>query len=433
MPRLLELLTVPTGPAVLDLLPRLADVLAGRGPALLPVPAADPRAADELARALGAGRPLAPGEDDDADPTALVVGTSGSTGTPKGTLLPAGALLASARATRAFLLGADPRPAHWLLALPAHHVAGLQVLQRSLAERTTPTVLDTSTTFTAAGFVRAAQATPGPVRLVSLVPTQLVRVLADADATAALAGFDAVLIGGAAAPPALLDRAAAAGVRAVTTYGMSETAGGCLYDGRPLDGVVVATDPAGRLTLAGPVVARGYRGRRDDPAFDVDDAGRRRFRTDDLGEFTADGAGGGRWRVLGRADDVLVTGGVKVAPAAVEATLAARPGVAEVVLTGVPDAEWGQLLVAVVVPDAHVRPDPADLRAAVRSAHGAPAAPRMTVLVDRLPLRGPGKPDRVAIRTLARAALPDLADRPGAASPPIDPPIDRLVDLRTGG
>lgn len=429
MPRALVPLAVSTGAAALDLLPRLADALTGAGPALLPVPAADPRAAGELARALGAGRPLAPGEDDDADPTAFVVGTSGSTGAPKGILLPAGALLASARATRRFLLGDDPRPAHWLLALPAHHVAGLQVLQRSLAEGTTPTVLDTSSTFTAERFARAARSTPGPVRLVSLVPTQLQRVLADADATAALAAFTAVLIGGAAAPPALLNRAAAAGVRAVTTYGMSETCGGCLYDGQPLAGVVVNTDPSGRLTLAGPVVARGYRGRPGDAAFDVDEDGRRRFRTDDLGEFTAEGGagpdviGGGRWRVLGRADDVLVTGGVNVAPAAVEATLAARPGVAEVVLTGVPDAEWGHLLVAVVVPDPGLRPDPADLRASARSAHGAPAAPRVTVLVDRLPLRGPGKPDRTAIRALARDALAGRAAGPGAAAEP-------LVDLR---
>ncbi|WP_420120886.1 o-succinylbenzoate--CoA ligase [Nakamurella sp.] len=428
MARSLEPLAVPTGPAVLDLLPRLAAALAGTGPALVPVPAADPRAAAELVRALDGGRPLAAGEDDDADPTAFVVGTSGSTGTPKGTLLPASALLASARATRAFLLGDDPRPAHWLLALPAHHVAGLQVLQRSLVEGTTPTVLDTSTTFTAAEFARAAASTPGPVRLVSLVPTQLVRVLADVDATAALAGFDAVLIGGAAAPPALLDRAAAAGVRTVTTYGMSETCGGCLYDEQPLDGVVVTADPAGRLTLAGPVVARGYRGRPDHPAFDVDGAGRRRFRTDDVGEFTADTGirvTAGRWRVLGRVDDVLVTGGVKVAPAAVEATLAARPGVAEVVLTGVPDPEWGNLLVAVVVPDTGVPPDPADLRAAARAAHGAPAAPRVTLLVDRLPSRGPGKPDRAAIRTLARDALADAPTRTDAAAHP-------LVDRRTG-
>ncbi|WP_395729376.1 o-succinylbenzoate--CoA ligase [Nakamurella sp.] len=420
MPRPLELLLVPTGAPVPDLLPRLADALSGTGPALLPVPAADPRAAAELARALGAGRPLTPGEDDDADPTAFVVGTSGSTGDPKGTLLPASALLASARATRRVLLGDDPRPAHWLLALPAHHIAGLQVLQRSLVEDTTPTVLDTSSTFTAERFAQAAQSTPGPVRLVSLVPTQLQRVLADHDATAALAGFDAVLIGGAAAAPALLDRAAAAGVRAVTTYGMSETCGGCLYDGRPLDGVVVGTDRSGRLTLAGPVVARGYRGRPDDPAFDVDEDGRRRFRTDDIGEFTGDGTrpDAGRWRVLGRADDALITGGVKVAPAAVEATLSALPGVAEVILTGVPDAEWGERLVAVVVPEATGHPDAAALRATVQATHGPAAAPRVIVLVDGLPLRGPGKPDRAAIRTLARDAVA------ARASP--------TVDLRSG-
>jgi len=453
MPRSLELLAVPTGPALLDLLPRLANALAGDGPALLPVPAADPRTADVIARALAAGTPLGAGEDADDDPTAFVVATSGSTGTPKGALLPASALLASARATRTFLVGDETRPAHWMLALPAQHVAGLQVLQRSLVEGTTPTVMDTSSTFTAARFAVAARETPGPVRFVSLVPTQLQRVLADPEATAALTGFDAVLIGGAPAPPALLARAAVAGVRVVTTYGMSETCGGCLYDGRPLDGVTVTTDRSGRINLAGAVVARGYRGRPDDPAFDVDDAGRRRFRTDDIGELTEhdqaghdqsghdqaghDRAGGlqarndqagdrppGRWRVLGRIDDVLITGGVKVVPAAVEATLSALPGVAEAVLTGVPDTEWGRRLVAVIVPTSGAapgaaRPDPAALREAVHAAHGPAATPRVVVLADALPLRGPGKPDRAAIQRLAQGAL---ARHPGP-----------MVDLRTSG
>jgi O-succinylbenzoic acid--CoA ligase len=422
MPRLLQPLPVPAGGAVLDLLPALRRALAGDGPALLPVPAADQPAADRAARAMAAGTPLGPGEDTDADPTAFVVATSGSTGTPKGTLLPASALLASARATRTFLLGDDPRPAHWLLALPAYHIAGLQVLQRSLVEGTTPTVLDTSVTFTATRFSAAARATPGPVRFVSLVPTQLQRVLADEAASAALAGFDAVLIGGAPAPPPLLARAGEAGVRVVTTYGMSETCGGCVYDGRPLDGVTVSTDRSGRLALAGAVVARGYRGRPGDPAFDVDDAGRRRFRTDDVGELVDHG----RWRVLGRLDDVLITGGVKVAPAAVEATLAAVPGVAEVVLTAVPDVEWGQRLVAVIVPapdgpaagTGSDGPDPDALRAAARAAHGPAAVPRALVLVDGLPLRGPGKPDRAAVRDLAGRAV---ATHPGSP-----------VDLRAG-
>lgn len=419
MPRPLVPVPVPTGVAVLDLLPVLRRALDGTGPALLPVPAADPRTSDVMVAASGAGRPLAPGEDDDDEPTAFVVTTSGSTGAPKGALLPAASLLASARATRGFLLGDDPRPAHWLLALPAHHVAGLQVLLRSLVEGTTPTVLDTSETFTAERFAVAARATPGPIRLVSLVPTQLHRVLADEDATAALADFDAVLIGGTAAPQSLLTRAAGAGVRVVTTYGMSETCGGCVYDGQPVEAVTVTTD-GGRINLAGPVVARGYRGRPADPAFDVDPAGRRRFRTDDIGEFVEDDRGG-RWRVLGRADDVLITGGVKVAPAAVEATLAQVPGVAEVVLAGVPHDEWGQQLVAVIVPASdgpgNGRPDPDALRASVRAAHGPAAAPRAVVLVDELPRRGPGKPDRAAIRDLARAAL---ATDPGPT-----------VDLRT--
>ena len=184
MARALQLLPLPTGNAVLDLLPRLARALAGDGPALLPVPAGDNPAAARAARALLLDGALAPGEDDPDDPTAFVVTTSGSTGAPKGTLLPAGALLASARATRRVLAGGGPaeggptgagqsedtRPAHWLLALPAHHVAGLQVLQRSLVEGTTPTVLDTATPFTPARFAAAAAAMPAGVRFVSLVP-----------------------------------------------------------------------------------------------------------------------------------------------------------------------------------------------------------------------------------------------------------------------
>jgi O-succinylbenzoic acid--CoA ligase len=402
--RPLQLLPVPTGDAVLDLLPRLSAALAGDGPALLPAPAGDDAATARVATALAAGGPLGSGEDDPDDPTAFVVTTSGSTGTPKGALLPSSALLASARATRTFLTGPDERPAHWLLALPAHHVAGLQVLQRSLVEGTTPIALDTGPAFTATRFTATVGRLPAGVRFVSLVPTQLQRILADPEATAALVTFDAVLVGGAPAPPALLGRAAEARIRVVTTYGLSETCGGCVYDGSPLAGVTVRTHESGRISLAGPVVARGYRGRPGDPAFDLDPTGTRRFHTDDLG-LRVDG----RWRVLGRVDDVLITGGVKIAPAGVEATLATVPGVADVVLTGVPDAEWGQVLVAVIATTSS--PDPAALRSAARATHGPAAAPRALVLVDALPLRGPGKPDRRAIRDLAGRTL---AAHPGA-------------------
>ncbi len=176
----------------------------------------------------------------------------------------ASALLASASATHDRLGG----PGRWLLALPAQHVAGVQVLVRSLVSRTEPGVLDLAGGFTPAGFAAAASALGGVRRYTALVPTQLVRLLdaadqGDGDGVRELARFDAVLVGGAGTPPAVLERAAAAGVRVVTTYGASETSGGCVYDGVPLDGVRVrlgdGPDPS-RVLLGGPTLARGYRG-----------------------------------------------------------------------------------------------------------------------------------------------------------------------------
>ncbi len=420
MARSLQLLPVPAGDAVLDLLPRLARALAGDGPALLPVPAAEPARAARIATDLNAGASLTAVEDDPADPTALVVPTSGSTGSSKGVLLPAGALRASALATHRRLFGHGPprgRPApppQWLLTLPAHHIAGLQVLLRALAAGTAPTVLDTTASFTPERFTDAVGRLPPGPRYVSLVPTQLRRVLDDPEATAALTTFTSVLVGGSATPPALVDAAMAAGIPLVRTYGMTETSAGCVYDGIPLDGLTVTTGPTGRaddpgrpgrIQLIGAVVARGYRGLPGHPAFFVDhDTGRRGFRTDDLGVL-ADG----RWRILGRVDDVIVSGGANVAPAAVEATLSTVPGVGDVVVVGIPDPEWGELVVAVVVPAAGRPPEMNALRAAARERHGIAAAPRALILVADLPLRGPGKHDRSAVRALARSALPEAA------------------------
>jgi O-succinylbenzoic acid--CoA ligase len=247
-------------------------------------------------------------------------------------------------------------------------------------------------------------------RITSLVPTQLLRVLTDPAATTALTTFDAVLVGGAATPRALLDDAAQAGVRVVTTYGMSETCGGCVYDGVPLDGVVVAGSssaetegPArpGRLSITGPVVARGYRDMPRHPSFVQAPGDRyRTFVTDDLGVLTDTG-----WRVVGRVDDVIVTGGMKIDPAVVESVLIRVNGVREVIITGVPDPDWGQTVVAVAVPGPDGPPSLAALRKAAAYAHGAAAAPKHLVLVGELPLRGPGKPDRAAIRELATAEV----------------------------
>lgn len=400
-PRTLDVLPVQPGDRTLELLPVLATVLAGRGPALHPV------AAGSVPHpALAVGDPLGAEEDDPADPTAFVVATSGSTGTPKGALLPVGALTASADATRERLGG----PGRWVLALPAHHVAGLQVLLRSVQDGTEPVVLPTGP-FSPAAFEAATARCEHPRRYTSLVPTQLVRLLdAGTGATAALAAYDAVLVGAAATPAPLLARARAAGVRVVTTYGSSETCGGCVYDGRPLAGVRPAVDAAGRLSLTGPVVARGYRGLPHHPAFTAAPGEEARtlrtFRTDDSAVVSPDGL----VAVTGRVDDLITTGGLKVAPTPVEDALLGVPGVAEAVVVGVADPEWGQRVVAAVVPSPGAAVPTLDrLRGVVARVVAPHAAPRQLLLLDALPLRGPGKPDRRRIAELAAAGEPPRA------------------------
>jgi o-succinylbenzoate---CoA ligase len=400
---------VPASPdQVPALTAALRSALDGSGPAVLPAPGDD-------------GPPPDPGAPVD-DAAALLVRTSGSTGEPREVLLTAAALRASGEATADRLSG----PGRWLLALPAWHVAGLQVIARSILSGTEPVVLDGP--FRPGPFAAAvARMTGAGPRYTSLVPTQLVRLVDDPEGLRALTGFDAVLLGGAAAAPALVAHARERGVRVVTTYGMSETCGGCVYDGVPLDGVRVDLDADGRISLAGPVLAAGYRGATGTTAFTEQD-GTRWLRTSDLGRWTgAEPGAPARLEVLGRADDVLVTGGEKVAPAAVEATvLDARGGgagdVREVCVVGVPDPEWGQAVVAVVVPRAPgSEPDAEALRTAVMAALGRAAAPRHVLAVDALPLRGPGKTDRRAVAALAaaRLALPDAPGPTGAgASPP---------------
>jgi o-succinylbenzoate---CoA ligase len=412
MPRLLSPIALgdlPVG-AALD---RLSRALDGDGDALLPVPA-DRDGAKPL-DPLGAGTALLDGEDDDADPTALVVTTSGSTGEPKGALLPASALRASATATHDRLGG----PGTWLLALAPHHIAGVQVLVRSLLAGTLPERLALDGGFDAVAFADATAQLDGraPGRCyTALVPTQLLRLLdAGPRAVEALCRYDAVLLGGAAAVPSLLRRATGAGVTVVTTYGMTETCGGCVYDGVPLDGVRVALDDSGspddgrgddtgsgRIHLGGPLVARGYRLRSADTAFtERDDL--RWFTTSDLGSLDESG----RLTVLGRADDVVVTGGENVAPQAVEAVIDELDGVAECLVVGIPDEQWGQRIVALVVPRDTGRPGPSvhGVRHAVKARLGRAAAPHDVLLVDALPASALGKPDRRAAATLAAVRL----------------------------
>ena len=427
--------------------PRLVELLAaaldGSGPAILPLDGCLPRA--RLAELITA---FAPDTVEDADgvttarlgqrmgvaeSTAVIIGTSGSTGAPKGVELSASALLHSARAS---LARVDARPGQrWLCCLPATHIAGVQVLIRSLVSGTEPVLATRADAETVAG---------SGCSHVSLVPVQLQRLLADqsrqSDRSTPLAGFASVLLGGAAAPQSLLDEARAAGVPVVTTYGMTETCGGCVYDGRPLDGVVVGvggaspggttppkpplltgglpappyppgppsggtglsgsggSDPSGsggtgssvpgsgRIWIRGPVLFSGYRGGVAGTEVVRDGW----FRTGDLGQVDASG----RLTVRGRADDVINTGGHKVIPGEVAAVLGTCPGVQDVAVVGQPDAEWGERVIAVVVPADRADPPTLELlRLHVRQRLPRYASPSRVVIVDAVPMLPSGKHD----------------------------------------
>ncbi len=362
------------------LLPALEGVLDGRDPAVVVVPAHQDHAAVPAAlAALRVGSEI----DDDV---ALVATTSGTTGAPKGALLTAAALTASASATHHRLGG----PGSWLLALPPYHIAGLQVLVRSALAGTAPVELDVSKGWDTAELPGAVRRLGSGRRYTSLIAAQLAKALTDPAATAALAELDAVLIGGGPAPRPILDAAAVAGIAVVRTYGMSETAGGCVYDGLPLDGVRLRVRADGRLAIGGAVLAKGYR----NPVVPDPFAEAGWFSTDDLGAVDDSGV----LTVLGRADDAISTGGLTVLPQPVEAALCSHPAVSDCAVFGHADDRLGQRVVAaIVVRDGHRPPTLDALRALVTRALDATAAPRELHIVDELPRRGIGKVDRTAL------------------------------------
>lgn len=352
------------------------------------------------AAVAGTGAPLCPDPDrlPDApipDGTALMISTSGSTGTPKFAALGGDALRASVHGVDTTLGG----PGQWMVSVPVQHISGFQSMLRSLLAGHTPAPIPAGP-FTPASFTAGAAAMdPGaPRRYTTLVPTQLVRVLDDPEAVEAARTFDVIVIGGAPLARVVTDRARALGVTVCTGYGASEMAGGVLYDGRPLPGTEVRLDADGRILVAGDVLAAGYVGRPEwtAAAFPTVD-GRRHYRTDDLGRLEEDGT----VTVLGRVDDLINTGGLKVAPRVVEEAIAdAWDAVADVVVLGVSDDEWGEAVTAVLSlrPGRGIPPLP-EFRAALHlPAH---ARPRAVVVLDALPCRGPGKIDRRACRTLA--------------------------------
>ena len=328
------------------------------------------------------------------DDIALVVTTSGTTGAPKGALLTAAALTASAAATHDRLGG----PGRWLLALPPYHIAGVQVLVRSLLADTVPIELDVSTGFDITELPSAIEQLGSGRRYTALVATQLAKALTDPAAAAALADLDAVLVGGGPAPRPVLDAAASAGITVVRTYGMSETAGGCVYDGVPLDGVRLRVDADGRIVLGGATLANGYRNPPDPDPF----AEPGWFRTDDIGAVDDSGV----LSVLGRADEAISTGGLTVLPQPVEAALRTHPAVADCAVFGLDDERLGQRVVAaIVVADGCAPPSLDTLRAHVMHTLDRTAAPRELHIVDALPMRGIGKVDRQALARRAGKQL----------------------------
>ena len=430
----------------------------------------------------------------------MVLRTSGSTtGTGKLVGVSMDALVASARATHKRLGG----PGIWVLALPAYHAAGVQVLVRAAVAGThvfnaykeggfdpqhlaqvidaacaaagdaVPSCGDDAASSCGADAASSRAGGAGEAALAaddsgracpvytSLVPTQLRRALDDEQLRGALARLDAVLIGGAAADAQLLEQAKAAGIRVVTTYGMSETCGGCVYDGQPLPGVSMDVDQAtGVIWLSGPMLATGYLGDEERtrrcfvrrPQAQAGEGASDAGNTASAAESAEAGAGGagteagatrpgaetwpgagsdagageparrwfitsdrghivdGRLQVLGRLDDVIISGGIKVEPGPIEALLALNPLVSECAVVGLPDLQWGQVVTAVVVPASMPglgRVDEGAILAQIRvyleqKLSGA-QCPKQVLLADALPYKGIGKVDRRALaQSLAR-------------------------------
>lgn len=397
------------------------------------------------------------GADADAgsEPIALVVGTSGSTGTPKRTALTARALAASAAATERFFGSNSDAASQWLLALPAHYIAGAQVLARSVLAGTAPVIARSviePVHFSPEVFLQAVERMSSARRFISLVPTQLHKLLESADANPhlgaeiheALGSFTGILLGGAPASADLLAAATALGLNTVTTYGSAETAGGCVYSGSVLPGVRVELVPeegmpavpdiegksaneesvqVGRIWISGAHLASGYIGdaaRTAEHFFTAAD-GTRWYRTDDYGLLSPangpDSATHGsepRLQVLGRSDDVLISGGVKISARAVATVLEEHPAVREACVVGLPDARWGTAIAAAVtlVPSAGAAATSTEnrpalneelsalLRARCAEKLGAPAAPKQLSILPDFPLTSTGKPDRAEIYSI---------------------------------
>lgn len=370
------------------LLAAIDDALSGGAPVFPVAPGTVPAAVQHLqAQTLPEG-------------TSVVVRTSGSSGIPKSVALSAEALRASAEATHEALGG----PGQWLVTLPGHLISGLQMLVRSRLAGTDPVFLDGS--FDPAALLDAADRMQHPRRYVSLVPVQFARLLelAEQDPAAAdvLRGFSGVLVGGQAVPLALRSRAHELGVPLRRSYGMTETAGGCVYDGVEIGDTRVRIRE-GEVQLAGACLALGYVG---DEALTaqrfVEDRGRdgaptRWYRTGDAGELL-----GGMLTVTGRLDRVIISGGVNVSLDEVERVARELPGWSSAVALGSPHPEWGERVSLVVETETGALAF-AEVRDAIRERLGAAAAPAWATETESLPRLPGGKPDLQAIEAWLRS------------------------------
>lgn len=372
--RILEPLPIdPANPVAI--LSDLEDAIAGRR-TFLPIPARDRPRAQLLRESQRAGQPIDPH-------IALVMATSGSTGTPKGAQLTPANLVSSADATHQHLGGEG----QWLLAMPAHHIAGMQVLIRALIAGVEPLALNLSDGFHIPDFATAARELRETDDRVytSLTPMQLIKAMDSLEGIEALRLFDAILVGGAATSRQTLEAAKALDITVVTTYGSSETSGGCVYDGQAIPGARIRVRDA-HIELGGPMIADGYRNAPNHEDF----AEPGWFRTSDTGTLVDD-----HLTVLGRLDSMIDSGGLKLHPEVLEKAITDLDGVTGACVLGIPDQRLGQAIVAAYAGT----PSPAEV---IRGLSDLPRwqLPKQLKHVEALPMIGPGKVDRRAITTL---------------------------------
>lgn len=406
IPRTLTALTIPAGlGGVSRMQSVLPAALDGSGPAIAPLPEGPPALVASLIESIKPDNPDFPLESNDI---ALVVATSGSTGAPRGVLLSQQALHASATAfSQRF--GTDAR---WVVSMPMHRIAGIMVLVRAQLFGN-PFEVDPSTggarqfsapTFAATTLKAKRQSdADGRPLMVSLVPTQIARLLESGSVgIEALQSYEVVLSGAAATPQPLLNQLRTLGINVVVSYGMCETCGGCAFDGLPLDDVTISlgtkddVEP-GRISISGPVLASGYRLRPDVDALTFMDG---RMMTHDVGKLDSSGL----LHVLGRLDDIVIVGGVNVALSAVEATIRHHPLIEDVAVIDVADPLWGSLPLAYVVlrsQDTDTHALSIQIKDAVAQRIGKAATPRSVNYVNQLPMLDSGKIDRLSLRLQA--------------------------------